>query len=94
MASALFLLLANAAPFQATRPERCAPQPGEEIVVCAPRNGPDPYRLPKLPDKYETKPLRAETEIAPGVTAGVNVAGSELPGAEGVGVMVKLKIKF
>lgn len=38
----------------------------DEIVVCGSRDRQSPYRLPKLPQIYDPKPLRAETNIGGG----------------------------
>lgn len=102
MTPALLLLLLEtaSAPVDITAPEtaapsqNCQPQASDEVVVCAPRKAPSPYRLPELSDKYRQKPVRAEVEVAPGATISLNAAPSELPGAQGAGLMVTFKLKF
>jgi hypothetical protein len=63
-------LLPLAAAAGATPPAgagQCAKANKDEIVVCGSRTGESPYRLPKVSEKYERKPLRAETDAIPGV---------------------------
>jgi len=72
----------------------CAPQASDEVVVCGSRKGPSPYRLPKVPSERAYGPKRIAIQIAPGTELSVNAGKSELPGAEGVALMVTLKIKF
>jgi hypothetical protein len=83
---ALFLAglqsLAGSAPVSLTRPDECRKATADEVVVCGRRDGRSPYRLPVLPNRYETQRLRAQTEIAPGVRTSIDVAPVELP--EGV----------
>jgi len=50
-----------------------------EIVVCATRPAESPYRLPKLPDTYGRKPVRAETDAIPGVHTRAHVESETLP---------------
>jgi hypothetical protein len=50
-----------------------------EIVVCATRPAESPYRLPTLPDKYDPKPIRAETDAIPGVHTRAHVESETLP---------------
>jgi len=56
-----------------TSADPCARGPNNEIVVCGTRPGESPYRLPELADKYRQKPLRAETDVIPGVHAQAHV---------------------
>ena len=72
----------------------CGPQGSEEVVVCGSRKGPSPYRLPKVSEHYKPKKIQPEMELAPGVSLGVGLEGDELPGAQGVGVKVRLRIRF
>ena len=75
--------------------EGCSPSNSDEVVVCAQRPGPSPYRLPKVSEEYERKPVRAETEIAPGVVAAASVESVELLGGHKSNrAMVRFKIKF
>jgi hypothetical protein len=39
------------------------PSHGADIVICGSRTGDSPYRLPRLPERYDKKPLRAQTTI-------------------------------
>lgn len=41
----------------------CPKQSSGEIVVCGSRDRQSRYRLPQLPRTYDSKPLRAETDI-------------------------------
>jgi hypothetical protein len=63
---------AAASPAQTTA-DPCARGPNNEIVVCGTRPGENPYQLPELADKYRQKPLRAETDVFPGVHAQAHV---------------------
>ena len=63
---------AAASPAQTTA-DPCARGPNNEIVVCGTRPGESPYRLPNLADKYRQRPLRAETDVIPGVHAQAHV---------------------
>ena len=75
--------------------EDCKPRNSDEVVVCAQRPGPSPYRLPKVSEAYERKPLRAETEIAPGVVAAASIESVELLGGhKSDRAMVRFKFKF
>jgi len=97
MSLALFLLMSQAAPEAAIASSRnCSSPASNEVVVCGVRKGQSPYRLQRLPEKYSQPkpPPRAEIEIAPGVTLSLNAETSELPGAQGVAAMLRLKIKF
>lgn len=67
-----------------------ASSPGE-VVVCGTRRGESPYRLPKLPDKYESKPIRAETDAIPGVHTRAHVESDTLPGGN---VAKRLMVTF
>ncbi|HEV8408490.1 MAG TPA: hypothetical protein VGQ34_11200 [Sphingomicrobium sp.] len=57
----------------------CKRIPQDEIVVCGSRSGESPYRLPKLPEKYARKPIRAETDAIPGVHTRVHVQSEGMP---------------
>src|SRR6476660_1063473 len=78
----------------ATPSSNCAPQASDEVVVCGSRNGPSPYRLPKVATGQADGPRRAAINIAPGVQLSADVGSSEMPGAQGVALMAKIKIKF
>jgi hypothetical protein len=76
LGSIVLLQLAAAAPEPAPGCDRGA---GQEIVVCGTRTGPSPYRLPKLPEKYGPKQIRAETDAIPGVHTRAHVDSSTMP---------------
>ena len=67
--SALLLQLAHgvAAATLAHPVPDCSRTQGQEIVVCGSRNSLSRYRLPKLADGYEPRPIRAEGNVIPGV---------------------------
>jgi len=73
---------------------KCAPHASGEVVVCGSRRGESPYRLPKVPSEQASGPKRAAIQIAPGAELSMYAEKSQLPGAEGVALMAKLKIKF
>ncbi len=60
MIVALLSLLADTG--SAVALEAC-PRGGKDVVICGSRGAISPYRLPKLPERYERKPLRAEANI-------------------------------
>jgi hypothetical protein len=51
----------------ATAADDCNRSRGADIVICGSRGGQKPYRLPKLPQRYDPKQIRAETNVIPGV---------------------------
>ena len=75
----------------------CGP-PGhdpKEIVVCGSGRGESPYRLPKLPREYDEKPLRAETDIMPGVHTRAHVESEQMPdGIVAKRLMVTFSLPF
>ena len=75
---AAFYLLAAVGAATPTPPE-CESKAADQVVVCATRRGESPYRLPKLPDKYAPKKIRAEAQLAPGVGAAARVSSSTMP---------------
>ena len=96
--TALFLLL-SAAPSAASDPvappPSCERPAGNEIVVCGPRPGESPYRMPKIAKDYRKPPLRAETQLAQGVSADAHVESRALPdGNVGKALMMTIKLKF
>ena len=52
---------------------------GPDIVICGERGRVSPYRLPRLPDKYDRKAIRAETDVVPGVHARARIDTSIRP---------------
>lgn len=102
MVVALLLSLAEvpapppeAPPHEAASPSgNCAPRAVDEIVVCGSREGPSPYRIPKVSGDHATTPIRAAVQIAPGAELSLNAGSAALPGAQGAALMVRLKIKF
>ena len=71
MMLAFLTLAASAAPAAAA--DDCNRSRGADIVICGSRTGPNPYRLPKLPQKYDAKRIRAETNVIPGVKTSAHV---------------------
>jgi hypothetical protein len=65
MMLAFLTLAASAAPAAAA--DDCKRSRGTDIVICGSRTGQNPYRLPKLPQRYDPKQIRAETSVIPGV---------------------------
>lgn len=66
-----------------------------EIVVCGSRTGESPYRLPKLPDKYDRKPIRAETDAIPGVHTRAHTQSEAMPdGKISKSLMVTFSLPF
>ncbi len=65
--SLVLLQVTAAAPVTGSPAESCGQAPRGEILVCGPRTGESPYRLPKLTDKYDGKRIRLETNAIPGV---------------------------
>ena len=49
-------------------------------MVCGSREKNLRYRLPKLPERNEWSPLRADTQLATGLRGSVHVDPIELPG--------------
>lgn len=69
-------LVANSPPISQ---DQCNRPRNGEIVVCGSRPSESPYRLPKLTNKYEHKPIRAETDAIPGVHTQVHVQSETMP---------------
>jgi len=69
----------------------CKASSPSEVVVCGTRHGESPYRLPKLPDKHELRPIRAETDAIPGVHARAHVESETLLGGS---VAKRLMVTF
>jgi len=64
-------------------------------VVCGPRPGESPYRLPRLPEKYGRKPIRAETDAIPGVHTRAHVQSDRMPdGNVSKALMVTFSLPF
>jgi len=57
----------------ATAADDCNRSRGADIVICGSRGGQKPYRLPKLPQRYDPKQIRAETNVIPGVQTRAHV---------------------
>jgi hypothetical protein len=77
--SLALLQLAAVAGTQPAATDGCSRTPQGEIVVCGSRTGESHYRLPKLPDKYARKPIRAETDAIPGVHTRAHVESERMP---------------
>lgn len=96
MTSVVFLALTALAGTEAPppAPEPCVGRNADEVVVCG-RRGDSPYRLPKLPDKYDRKRIRAETELIPGVKTSAHVDTVAMPdGRRSNRAMVTFAIPF
>ena len=77
--SLIVLQAAVAANAQSIATNECNSGTQTEIVVCGSRAGQNPYRIPKLPDKYGRKPVRAETDAIPGVHTQAHVESQGMP---------------
>ena len=76
-------------------PDACRGQDGSEIVVCGRRQAGDGYRLKEMPRTFDEKPLRAETPLGGGATAGAYVEQVEMPGGQiSKRIMFGLKLPF
>jgi len=83
---------ANAQPIAT---DQCNRAEKGEIVVCGSRPGENPYRLPKLTDKYERKPMRAEIDAIPGVHTQAHVESETLAdGNVAKRVMLTFRVPF
>ena len=66
-----------------------------EVLICGSRPGESPYRLPRLPERYDPKRIRAETNVMPGVHARAHVDTEIRPdGYQSNRVMVTLSTSF
>ena len=65
----------------------------DEIIVCARRDGPSPYRI-NQPSAGKRKVPKAEVQIAKRVSAGVESEQAAVGGFPANRVMLRLKIKF
>ena len=99
MMPALFQLLAlssvapGAAPAAAA--DDCNRARGDDIIVCGSRTGRSPYRLPKLPQRYDPRQIRAETSVIPGVRTRAHVDTEAMPdGNRSNRVMVTFSLPF
>jgi hypothetical protein len=90
------LMLAQGTPAIALPVARiCGATDEKEIVVCGSRDERSPYRLPEISTAYERPPLRAQTVLAPGVQAGIDLQSVELPGGlKSERLMVTLRTRF
>ena len=94
MMLALLTLAATAAPAAAA--DDCDRSSGTDIVICGSRTGESPYRLPKLPQRYDRKQIRAETNVIPGVNtrAHVDTVAATADGYPSNRVMVTFSLPF
>ena len=89
-----FLLLAVLAP-PTSFADGCPRNGSGEVVICGSRPGESPYRLPRLPERYDPKKIRAETNVIPGVHARAHVDTETRPdGYQSNRVMVTLSTSF
>lgn len=73
----------------------CNRSRGDDIVVCGSRTGQNPYRLPKLPERYDAKRIRAETNLIPGVHTRAHVDTVGMPdGYRSNRLMVTFSLPF
>ena len=71
----------------------CAPGDASEIVVCGRRG--NPYRLHPLGDRYDEKPIVAETSIGRGASVRAYGDSVEMPGGQvSKRAMVGVKLRF
>ena len=73
------LQLATAPAARAPDTGKCNSSRPDDVVVCGSREGQSPYRLPKLPQTYDEKPVRAETDAIPGVHTRAHVQSEQMP---------------
>lgn len=90
----LFLLLVAASAGQVAAPAQTCRSSRNEIVVCGTRPGESPYRMPKIAKDYRAKPLKAQAQLAPGLSADAHVESEEIGGAISKRAMVGLKLRF
>ena len=77
------------------QPNPCTGGTSDEVVVCGSRRGESPYRLPKVPERYERKQIRAETNIIPGVHSRAHIDSQTMPdGNRSNRVMLTLSTSF
>lgn len=95
MSSLPLLQLAAAASAQAAPDGGCGKSDSGEVIVCGNRQDQDRYRLPKLPEKYEGKSIRAETDVIPGVHTRAHVESETMiDGQESKKLLVTFTIPF
>jgi hypothetical protein len=89
-----FLLLAVVAPAPSYT-DACPRGAGGEVVICGSRPGESPYRVPRLPERYDPKQIRAEANVIPGVHARAHIDTETRPdGNQSNRVMVTLSTSF
>lgn len=89
-----FILLAVVAP-PTNLVDGCPRDSSGEVVICGARRGESPYRLPRLPERYDPKKIRAEANVIPGVHARAHVDSVTRPdGNQSNRVMVTLSTAF
>jgi len=93
MTLALFTLAASLVPAAAA--DDCNRPRAGDVVICGSRTGQNPYRLPKLPQKYDAKGIRAETGVIPGVKSSAHVDTMGMPdGNRSNRMMVTFSLPF
>ena len=74
---------------------QCRSTDPNAVVVCGERRGESPYRLPTLPQKYEPRKIRAETDAIPGVHTRAHVDSPLMPdGRQSNRLMVTFSLPF
>jgi hypothetical protein len=66
----------------------------DEIVVCANRNGENPYRLQEMPPPEQAALPNAEVNVAEGVSVGAETEEADVGGFVSNRAMLRLKVKF
>jgi len=90
---ALLLLAVLAPPSSYT--DGCPRGASGEVVICGSRPGESPYRMPRLPERYDPKKIRAETNVIAGVNARAHVDTVDMPdGNRSNRLMVTIGIPF
>ena len=73
----------------------CVSRTSDEVVICGSRRGQSPYRLPRLPERYDAAQIRAEADLIPGVHGRAHVDSVGMPdGYRSNRVMVTISTGF
>ena len=77
-----------------TIPQPCSAGGADEVVVCANRNGENPYRLKQVSPPRKKGLPSAQAQIAEGVTVSGETDAADVGGFPSNRAMVRLKVKF
>jgi len=77
-----------------TIPRPCRAGGADEVVVCANRNGGNPYRLKQVPPPRKEGLPSAQAQIAEGVTVSGETEYADVGGFPSNRAMIRLKIRF